>query len=235
MMDNLDSSVSISSIGLDVLQDIISLRGDIFDTSSLNSFNRVYHPNGQLSATGYIDANGNADGVITGYYENGCLKYEVTYVAGELRGIAKGYYENGTLKFEGNFMQGEYFGVWKEFHTNGSLATVIHRRASFEQVIEEYYENGFLKAEIQYRDDCKMGVEKEYYENGNLKCEVRYHNGSKQGPAKWYRESGEVIVEITYQNDKAVSGRCCKDNRQLTGAHLHRMDKEGVVESGICS
>ena len=43
-----------------------------------------------------------------------------------------------------------------------------------------------------------------------------------------------MIVEITYQNDEAIAGRCCKDNRQLTSAHLHRMNKEGVIESGIC-
>ncbi len=60
-----------------------------------------------------------------------------------------------------------------------------------------------------------------------------YTNEAKNGIEKWYSDNGEVIATISYKNDEMIEGKC-KNGKQLTNAHLHRIQKEGLIESGIC-
>jgi len=55
------------------------------------------------------------------YYENGQLKSELTYKAGELEGPWKEYYESGKLKAEGLFEDGEPVGEVKKYDETGKL------------------------------------------------------------------------------------------------------------------
>jgi len=48
----------------------------------------------------------------------------------------------------------------------------------------------------------KEGVTKDYYENGQLKMEANYKDGKLEGVAKFYYESGQLELEGNYKNDK---------------------------------
>lgn len=196
---------------------------------------RSYREDGTLEYEA-THKDGQEHGVKCGYYSNGNLAEKVMMDYGWTSYTIESYYENGNIEFQGVRGTGKTDGIERSFYENGNLKSEVPI-VNGEQhgVFREYYENGNLRGEVSYENGTPEGTKKEYYENGNLKCEISYLNYKKQGLAKWYQENGEMIVEITYQYGKAISGRCCKNNKQLTSAHLHRMDKEGVIESDICS
>ncbi|MFC1850519.1 toxin-antitoxin system YwqK family antitoxin [candidate division CSSED10-310 bacterium] len=48
----------------------------------------------------------------------------------------------------------------------------------------------------------KDGLEKEYYRNGQLKSEINYRGGLEEGPSYWYRKDGSLEVEFNYRQGK---------------------------------
>ena len=67
-------------------------------------------------------------------------------------------------------------------------------------VQKEYWENGNLEKEENYKKGVKHGPYRYYYENGQLKSEGNYKEGKKVGISRIYFESGEVKGEINYDN-----------------------------------
>lgn len=71
-----------------------------------------------------------------------------------------------------------------------------------------YFENGNTKGEFdftKYRDEKGIVIRKEYYENGKLKSEQQWKDNLKDGIWKEYDESGKLIKTQVYKNDKPKS------------------------------
>ena len=58
-------------------------------------------------------------GVQKQWYENGQLRQEEEYKAGELHGVRRRYLENGTLRYESHYVNGESDGTFTEFDLQG--------------------------------------------------------------------------------------------------------------------
>lgn len=71
-------------------------------------------------------------------------------------------------------------------------------------IVKEYYQNGILKAEWNYKNGKLNGVSRSYYESGELETEENYKNGKQEGITKWYYESGKLKYEWNYKNGKQV-------------------------------
>lgn len=70
---------------------------------------------------------------------------------------------------------------------------------SCKRIEKEYYPDGKLKVEAQYKDNFLNGNYKEYYQNGNLAVEENYKNGKLEGIKKVYFENGNIEWEAIYK------------------------------------
>ena len=67
-------------------------------------------------------------------------------------------------------------------------------------VKKEFFENGQLKSEYQYRNDMKHGVAIVYYPNGTLKGEATFKNDELEGSVVSYFENGNMEIQGFYTN-----------------------------------
>lgn len=67
---------------------------------------------------------------------------------------------------------------------------------------KEYYENGNLESEFEYKNDKLNGVGKTYYENGELKSQGQYIDGKKEGVFTFYFRKGKLKMKVNYINGK---------------------------------
>ena len=70
----------------------------------------------------------------------------------------------------------------------------------FQGVRKEYYDDGTLAYEGQYKDGVMNGHSTSYYETGVLKTEGSMMNNKKEGDWKIYKESGDLEVLYHYQD-----------------------------------
>ena len=107
-------------------------------------------------------------------------------------------------------------------------------------VHKEYYENGQLKAEMNYKDGKLDGDKKKYYENGQLKTEMTYKDGKLEGAIRKYYISGQVLLETIYEDGKiAGEGKEFYENGKIRYLDTYRnsrkinrktFDKKGKLE-----
>jgi hypothetical protein len=64
--------------------------------------------------------------------------------------------------------------------------------------VVQYYDNGAVKAERQFRDGKLDGPYKLYHENGKLKLEGEYRNDQMHGIFKKYSPEGKLLSEEVY-------------------------------------
>lgn len=78
------------------------------------------------------------------------------------------------------------------------------------EVEKEYFPDGTLKSEIDYKDGTrtatskgvKNGIERIYYNNGQLAYEVHNIDNKRDGVLKWYEREGPLIKETHYKMGK---------------------------------
>jgi antitoxin component YwqK of YwqJK toxin-antitoxin module len=144
-----------------------------------------------LKETGnYI--NGMKTGVWKEYREDGTLQWEYTFVDNKREGVTRGWHDNGQLKYE---------KFWKD-----------GKRLQYGSYITNkvYHENGQLYQTYKY-EGSKM-VNKEWYENGILGCEINYKDDVKDGLWRFYNENGQLEEESTWENGELISKKCWKEN-----------------------
>ena len=76
---------------------------------------------------------------------------------------------------------------------------------------KEYYPNGKLQSEINYRQAIREGMCRLYYENGRLKEEGSYRNGQPEGTWKKYYESGTLKSEETYMQGNLIDTKTYRE------------------------
>ena len=96
--------------------------------------------------------------VSEGYFENGQLKFRITYEDGKQDWLSEIYYENGQLQRKGNYKNGALDGP-----------------------LETYYDNGQLKSKENFKDRQSEGLSERYDINGQLESEYCYNNDKKVG------------------------------------------------------
>jgi antitoxin component YwqK of YwqJK toxin-antitoxin module len=87
------------------------------------------------------------------------------------------------------------------------LAVLITGCAGFimDGLRKEYYPDGKLKAEINYRQAARDGMCRLYYDNGRLQASGNYRDGLQEGTWQLYNENGMLTSEETYMQGKLIS------------------------------
>jgi len=70
--------------------------------------------------------------------------------------------------------------------------------------IYEYYDNGQIKYEGNYKDDKVDGKWTWWYENGQKELESNYKDGKRDGKWTWWYENGQKECEGEYEDGHEV-------------------------------
>ena len=85
----------------------------------------------------------------------------------------------------------------------GSLMQPDGTAAAREGLSREYYDDGVLKRETNFKDGQVHGPCRLYYKEGGLRKQVNYEEGILQGKAYELYENGQYKVESNYIDGKA--------------------------------
>jgi len=76
---------------------------------------------------------------------------------------------------------------------------------------QDYYENGQLKLEGNFKNGKNDGLWKRYYENGQLHQEGYMKNGQYDGLWKHYHENGQLKYKCEYMINVEITAPECWD------------------------
>lgn len=117
---------------------------------------KYYHKNSnQLLRMENYDEQGNQQGELMVYYENGKLAEKSFYENGKLQGISIWYNDQGVVIKELNYDKGELHGLAKHFTNSGSLIIVGEYKRDKKHGLWKYYENGKLVKEKNFTKPSK--------------------------------------------------------------------------------
>jgi antitoxin component YwqK of YwqJK toxin-antitoxin module len=119
--------------------------------------------------------------------------------------ILMGCSENNVFKDDLEVIKGDYFSeeivmtvyedrkIWiKRFKKIGNKLKLSK--------LEDYYTNGQLESEKNYKDGKKDGLQRGWYENGQLEYEENYKDGKWNGLQRAWYENGQLKYEINYKD-----------------------------------
>lgn len=112
------------------------------------------------------------------------------------------YYPNGKLLARAYFnKKGEINGIEERFYENGVIKAKIEwRNGKIEGICENYYDNGRLESRIPIRNDVIWGTVENYYRNGKLKSKIYYRCGIEEEILEFYDELGEKKKKLDLDN-----------------------------------
>lgn len=114
------------------------------------------------------------------------------------------YYDSGKPReiIEVDKNTGKPDGSYKEFYENGNLKVEGNFKEGKQHgSYKKYYSNGEIHIKGSYKDGELDGVRKTYYKNGELEKKEKYKAGKLHGSFKSYYENGELNVKTSYTND----------------------------------
>ncbi len=110
----------------------------------------------------------------------------------------------GITVYEGEFKDDQPVGVLKRFYDDGTLKAEMNYRPSGEVYAKLYYfgRGQVMMAEGRYLDQKKDSVWRSYDEVGKLKGVDTYVNDKRNGRSVIYHPNGAVSEETTYVDDE---------------------------------
>jgi len=182
--------------------------------------------------------------------------------AGDLKeGNALYFYPEGKVKQVIPYYHGKKEGLSKEFDRDGKLITLLEYSNDFlvsrEKINKvddkglkqgkwlDFYSNGIIRSEKNYRDDQLHGYYKEYNEKGKLVLTLLYDNGKVTGNdltnvpeievIKKYNDAGRMIYSGPYKDGVPVGiHREYNDDGTVKNAKIYGENgivlSEGIVD-----
>ena len=130
------------------------------------------------------------------YDENGKVAEECTYVHGKINGVRK-LYTDGLLVSTETRLNDQYHGPFIANHPNGKVQLEAnYTQDEMSGIVKVYYLSGVLKEIVNFDKNVESGPFKEFYENGNVKAEGEYKQQDgpvEHGELKLYDTSGVLI------------------------------------------
>ena len=94
------------------------------------------------------------------------------YVNGEMNGVVKGYYENGqVMMITDKYSTTIFYENGQEEFIENSYEGIPHG------LTKTWFENGNKRGQTNYRNGIRDGRTLEWYENGQLRSDILYEDG----------------------------------------------------------
>ena len=182
----------------------------------------IFYDNGNVKVEG-IYKDDKKEGYFKEYAENGDLvsvwKYindvkqedaeEVTKVD-----VQNEYYPDGKLKASGTYRNGIPEGIRREYSKEGEIERsfiyrngyvigegIVKEDGAKEGHWKEYYNDGTLRSEGDYKEGKPVGEWKYFYPGGTEEQSGKYSiTGKMTGKWKWFFENSQLMIEEEYIN-----------------------------------
>lgn len=173
--------------------------------------------------------NGLLEGENKAYFSNGRIRSITGYTNDNLEGEYRLYNEKGALMQKKVFKNGELNGPYQEYFQVGEILPefdITYRDGLIEEKAVEYYANGDVFAEMDFKNGKQHGSEKKYHKNNNLFSETLYINGEPYGTYETFYSNGKLQERGQYESGK-LEGRfeAYYENGQL--------ESEGTYSNGV--
>ncbi len=206
-------------------------RGYLVSREHINRYNTVgnkhgvwmeFHDNGEIKRTEEW-RNGILNGFVKEFDNKGNLKNITKYVHGEIEKevaelkqheIRRDYYSDGSIRIIGSYYNDLPDGIRREYDEHGNIikgyifaegimvGEGITDNMGFKQgLFREYFENGQLRSEGEYKNSKPVGEWKYYYPNGIIEQTGVYDNKGRR-TGKWicYYNNGNIWKTENYIN-----------------------------------
>jgi uncharacterized protein len=183
---------------------------------------KLFYTDETLKEEGFY-VNGRKNGYFKQYDVNGVLKIVEKYVDDVIQEdvpelasyeIRTDYYDDGSVKVVGSYKNGVPEGIRREYDANGKITDsyifekgvimgegIVDEKGLKQGFWKEFFDNGKLRAEGNYKDNTKTGDWKFYTENEKLKQNGKFNkNGFQTGEWKWFHENGQLQKTENFVN-----------------------------------
>ncbi|MBR4917918.1 MAG: tetratricopeptide repeat protein [Bacteroidales bacterium] len=178
----------------------------LMSEDKVNGFIRTftYHPLGvETVLTIEMNAvNNNPQGPFKYYYESGILKAEGLFNSnGEQDGELRSYDEQGHLITVENYVDGLPFGLQNQYYPNGQLEGTYVTDTTTQHPFITYYPNGKVKTQGFVTNSKRTGQFIELYPSGTIKESYHYNNNEElDGENIYYYPNGNLETKTTYKD-----------------------------------
>ncbi len=189
----------------------------------------VYYANGSIRQTYTLNDKGNREGEEISYFRNGNISSKANYIDGKDDGEINEYDFSGKRMVTSLFKNGTLISVttynpdgsvretipvknknvtFDLYDENGRLHRTITRDAknNLQGLYKEFYADGSIGMEANYKDDLLDGICKTYYHDGKIAEYAEYKEGMRNGLAITYYDNAthDVKTESYYRNDTLI-------------------------------
>lgn len=185
-----------------------------------DGYTKFYYPNGQVSSEGNMK-DGQPDGFWKTYYVTGILKSEGLRRNFELDSTWVFYNQSGERVQKIDYKYGKKNGYsisysYKHSTEGVPVSKELYVNDKKEGTSYYYFDNGYLKETVNYKDGKKEGESREYDLNKNLISLMQYHNNylinrekinrynaNNEKSGKWinFYPDGRIHKEMNYTED----------------------------------
>jgi hypothetical protein len=103
-------------------------------------------------------------------------------------------------------------GFYREYYENGYMKSkVSYKNGRLDGRSLIFYPNGHLKKQVNYKQGVLQGKAFEFYENGQYKIEANYQQGKADGPVMFFYENGNLHSIIVYKDGQKVKETVLND------------------------
>ncbi|HEU4717264.1 MAG TPA: WG repeat-containing protein [Bacteroidia bacterium] len=155
-----------------------------------------------------FDSAGHPAGLVSDYYISGHLQFrgKLVYFSADSEAydsICTWYYESGAVKSRQLFMNGRDNGFDSVFYENGKLKAALNYSADQKQAHSvSWYPDGHINV-IGYRDvESGAGVDSMFYESGRLSGIAHYINGVQEGEFRAWSPGGKLKYVFHYHEGR---------------------------------
>ena len=159
---------------------------------------KTYYRSGKPLKQMSYNNDGQLDGVLKEFHENGKLETEEVYANGKLNGISKEYSDDGILWQEFLYKKGKLL-EYRAYKKDGTkICDNKINGKNFQLTL--YHPNGAKRREGKVSDGELEGVWKDFTSFGVLSRETNYKEGKSDGKYVEYHTNGKVRRERTYKD-----------------------------------
>lgn len=159
----------------------------------------LYFSNGKKAALFNHDTLQRKSGSFQEWYENGKLKTQGFYKAGELDSTLLRYFDSGTLAFSGKYNEGIENGRFSFYFPNGKPARIQSYTLGLKDSLwQEFHPNGGLKQIAQFDLGEQTDSIYAFHENGKVRLLGYFEEGLASGKWKYFHENGQIAEVKNY-------------------------------------
>lgn len=135
-------------------------------------------------------------GLLVESFSEGVRKMEIEIHDGKAHGHSRGWFENGQMEVDETFVEGVSNGGRTRWYANGkkrSQAEIVE--GVLQGTYQEWHENGTKAAEMIMKDGVTDGPARAWYPSGFLKSRFKYDAGKITKRESW-PESAKTVEAI---------------------------------------